>query len=91
MAVSRIGIAETATGNNFIFGSITSVVVDGTALWGGIGGVWNTPVGVLIVKVIYNGMVVIGLPGFIQDGVLGAFVIAAVALSTDRKFVSFVK
>ncbi len=91
LAVGRIGIAETATGNNFMFMSITSVVVGGTALWGGIGGVWNTLVGVLIVNVIGNGMVVIGLPGYVQDGVLGAMVIAAVVLSTDRKSVAFVK
>ncbi|MCE2523329.1 MAG: ABC transporter permease [Rhodobacteraceae bacterium] len=91
LAVGRIGIAETATGNNFMFVSITSVVVGGTALWGGIGGIWNTVVGVLIVNVINNGMVVIGLPGFIQDGVLGLLVIVAVFLSTDRKSVSFVK
>ena len=91
LAVGRIGIAETATGNNFMFISITSVVVGGTALWGGIGGVWNTLVGVLIVNVIGNGMVVIGLPGYVQDGVLGVLVIAAVVLSTDRKSVAFVK
>ncbi|WP_246594722.1 ABC transporter permease [Mameliella sediminis] len=91
LAVGRIGIAETATGNNFMFMSITSVVVGGTALWGGIGGVWNTLVGVLIVNVIGNGMVVIGLPGYVQDGVLGALVIAAVVLSTDRKSIAFVK
>lgn len=91
LAVGRIGIAETATGNNFMFMSITSVVVGGTALWGGIGGVWNTLVGVLIVNVIGNGMVVIGLPGYVQDGVLGAMVIAAVVLSTDRKSIAFVK
>ena len=91
LAVGRIGIAETATGSNFMFMSITSVVVGGTALWGGIGGVWNTLVGVLIVNVIGNGMVVIGLPGYVQDGVLGAMVIAAVVLSTDRKSVAFVK
>lgn len=91
LAVGRIGIAETATGNNFMFVSITSVVVGGTALWGGIGGVWNTLVGVLIVNVINNGMVVIGLPGYVQDGVLGLLVIVAVVLSTDRKTVSFVK
>lgn len=91
LAVGRIGIAETATGNNFMFMSITSVVVGGTALWGGIGGVWNSLVGVLIVNVIGNGMVVIGLPGYVQDGVLGAMVIAAVVLSTDRKSVAFVK
>lgn len=91
LAVGRIGIAETATGNNFMFVSITSVVVGGTALWGGIGGVWNTLVGVLIVNVINNGMVVIGLPNFLQDGVLGILVILAVVLSTDRRSVSFVK
>lgn len=91
LAVGRIGIAETATGNNFMFVSITAVVVGGTALWGGIGGVWNTLVGVIIVNVINNGMVVIGLPNFVQDGVLGLLVIIAVVLSTDRKSISFVK
>ncbi len=91
LAVGRIGIAETATGNNFMFVSITAVVVGGTALWGGIGGVWNTLIGVLIVNVINNGMVVIGLPNWIQDATLGLLVITAVVLSTDRKSVSFVK
>ena len=91
LAVGRIGIAETATGNNFMFVSITAVVVGGTALWGGIGGVWNTLVGVLIVGVINNGMVVIGLPPYVQDAVLGLLVIVAVVLSTDRRKISFVK
>ncbi|MFK8036258.1 MAG: ABC transporter permease [Hyphomicrobiales bacterium] len=91
LAVGRIGIAETATGSNFMFVSITSVVVGGTALWGGIGGVWNTLIGVLIVNVINNGMVVVGLPGYLQDGVLGLLVIVAVILSTDRKTVEFAK
>lgn len=91
MAVGKIGIAETVTGANFMFISITAVVVGGTALWGGIGGVLNTLIGVLIVFVINNGMVVIGLPSYIQSAVLGLLVIAAVVLSTDRKSVSFVK
>jgi len=91
MAVARIGSAETATGNGFMFTSSTAVVVGGTALWGGTGGVWNTLVGVLIVSVIGNGMVVIGLPGYLQDGILGLLVIIAVVLSTDRRSVSIVK
>ena len=91
LAVGRIGIAETVTGANFMFISITAVVVGGTALWGGIGGVWNTLVGVLIVNVINNGMVVIGLPSYIQSAVLGVLVILAVFLSTDRRSVAFVK
>lgn len=91
LVVARIGQAESVTGANFMFVSITSVVVGGVALWGGIGGVWNALVGVLIVNVIDNGMVVIGLPDFLQDGVLGLLVIIAVVLSTDRKTISFVK
>ena len=70
---------------------LVSVVVGGVALWGGIGGIWNTVVGVLIVNVINNGMVVIGLPDYLQDGMLGLLVIVAVVLSTDRRSISFVK
>jgi len=55
-------MAEALTGSNYMFVSITSVVVGGTSLMGGNGGVWKTVVGVLIVNVINNGMVVIGLP-----------------------------
>ena len=72
-------------------GLVLAVVVGGTALWGGAGGVWNTLVGVLIVNVIGNGMVVMGLPSYVQDGVLGLLVIIAVYLSTDRRSLSFVK
>lgn len=89
--VAKLGQAESVTGSNLMFISITSVVVGGVALWGGIGGVWNAFVGVLIVSVINNGMIVIGIPDFIQDGILGLLVIIAVVLSTDRRSVAFVK
>lgn len=91
LQVAKLGQAESVSGANFMFISITSVVVGGVALWGGIGGVWNTLVGVLIVNVINNGMVVIGLPDHLQDGMLGLLVIIAVVLSTDRRAISFVK
>src|SRR4029079_3916628 len=90
-AVARGGMAESLTGTNYMFVSVTSVVVGGTSLMGGNGGVWNTVIGVLIVNVIANGMVVLGLPNYIQDGVLGVLVIAAVVLSTNRKSLSLVK
>lgn len=91
LVLGRIGQAESVSGSGFMFISITSAVVGGVALWGGVGGVWNALVGVLIVGVINNGMVVIGLPDFLQQGVLGLLVIVAVVLSTDRRSVSFVK
>lgn len=91
LQVAKLGQAESVTGANFMFISITSVVVGGVALWGGIGGVWNAVIGVIIVNVINNGMIVIGLPDYLQDGMLGVLVIVAVILSTDRRSISFVK
>jgi ribose transport system permease protein len=91
LQVAKLGQAESVSGANFMFISITSVVVGGVALWGGIGGVRNTVVGVLIVAAINNGMVVIGLPDSLQDGPLGLLVIVAVVPSTDRRAISFVK
>lgn len=90
-AVARGGMAESLTGANTMFAAITAVVVGGTSLMGGRGGVANTVVGVLIVTVIANGMVVIGLPSFVQDGVLGTLVIVAVVLSTNRRAATLVK
>jgi ribose transport system permease protein len=91
LQVAKLGQAESVTGSNFMFISITSVVVGGVALWGAIGGVWNALVGVLIVTVINNGMIVIGVPDYLQDGILGLLVIIAVVLSTDRRSLAFVK
>lgn len=91
LQVAKLGQAESVTGANFMFISITSVVVGGVALWGAIGGVWNALVGVLIVAVINNGMIVIGVPDYMQDGILGLLVIIAVVLSTDRRSLAFVK
>ena len=91
LAVARVGIADGQSGSNLMFTSITAVVVGGTSLMGGSGGVLNTLVGVLIVSAIMNGMVVVGLPSYIQSGVLGVMVIVAVALSINRKTISLVK
>jgi len=91
LSVARVGIADETNGSNLMFTSITAVVVGGTSLGGGQGSVINTLVGTLIVAVISNGMTVIGLPSFIQSGVLGTIVIIAVALSTNRNAIRIVK
>ena len=84
LSVARIGIADGDSGSNQMFTAITAVVVGGTSLMGGSGGVLNTLVGVLIVAAITNGMIVAGLPSYVQSGVLGVIVIVAVGLSTNR-------
>ena len=56
------------------------MVVGGTALTGGEGGVINTLVGVLIVAVLANGMVLLGVSPYVQQTVQGLMIIAAVGL-----------
>lgn len=90
-AVARIGSVASNLGSGYMFISITSVVVGGTALTGGVGGVMQTLIGVLIVGVINNGMVLVGLPTYIQEGVLGLMVIVAVAMATSRRHLALVK
>ena len=45
----------------------------------------QTLVGVLIVVVLSNGMVLMGVPPSVQTAVQGLMIIAAVALSIDRR------
>ena len=78
-------------GQGRLFTAITAVVVGGTALWGGVGGVVQTLVGVLIVMVLANGMVLMGISPFVQQIVQGILIIIAVALSVKRVRLGIVK
>jgi ribose transport system permease protein len=63
---------------------IASVVIGGASLSGGVGGVWGTIVGTLIIMIVYKGCTVLGLPNFVQEIVTGAIIVAAVALDQMR-------
>ncbi len=91
LAAAQLGLGNAQIGNGRLFTTITAVVVGGTALSGGQGGVLQTLVGVLIVVVLSNGMVLMGVPPSVQIGVQGLMIIAAVALSIDRKRMRIVK
>ncbi len=84
LAAAQLGLGNAQIGNGRLFTTVTAVVVGGTALSGGQGGVVQTLVGVLIVVVLSNGMVLMGVPPSVQIGVQGLMIIAAVALSIDR-------
>jgi ribose transport system permease protein len=91
LAAAQLGLGNAQIGNGRLFTTITAVVVGGTALSGGQGGMLQTLVGVLIVVVLSNGMVLMGVPPSVQIGVQGLMIIAAVALSIDRKLMRIVK
>jgi ribose transport system permease protein len=89
--VAQIGIAQPAIGAGLLFTSITAVVVGGTALSGGEGGVLNTLVGVLIVTVLHNGMILLGVNPYIQQAIQGLIIVVAVTLTIDRARLKIIK
>lgn len=75
----------------FLLPAIVAVLVGGTSLSGGVGGVLNTFVGTLIVAVIRTGMVYLEVPAQSQQFVFGLMLIVAIALTIDRSKLQMVK
>ena len=78
-------------GSVYVLNSIAVVVVGGTAMTGGAGGVVNTLIGSLILGILNNGMTVIGIDVYAQQVFLGVLIIIAVAVTFDRKKLSIIK
>jgi ribose transport system permease protein len=58
--------------------TISAVVLGGTSLFGGIGSILGTVIGVFIPIVLLNGFVILGIPPFWQTVAMGAVLILAV-------------
>lgn len=84
LAAAQLGQSNAVIADGRLFTTITAVVVGGTALTGGEGGVARTLIGTLIVAVLANGMVLLGISPYVHQTVQGLMIIAAVALSTRR-------
>jgi ribose transport system permease protein len=65
--------------------AIAAVVLGGTSLFGGVGTVLGTVVGVFIPAVLQNGFVITGVETFWRDVAVGAVLIAAVYLDQLRR------
>ncbi len=91
LAAAQLGQGNADMGTGRLFVTITAVVVGGTSLLGGQGGVLNSLVGVLIVSVLANGMVLMGIPPYLQQAVLGLMIIGAVASATRHTRFRIVK
>lgn len=91
LSVAQFGQGHALISQGRLFTTITAVVVGGTALSGGVGSVLNSVVGVLIVTVLSNGMVLMGIEPYVQQGVQGLLIIAAVTLALDRSRLAVVK
>lgn len=76
---SRLNAAEPVIGEFFPLDAIAAVVLGGTLLGGGEGGVVGTMIGALMITVIINGMNLLGIPSLLQPFILGCVILTMVA------------
>ena len=88
---TRLGSAHPRTGLNLTFPAITAIAVGGGALTGGIGGAKNAALGALIVTALNDGLILMQVNPYIQQAVNGVVLVAAVALTIDRRKLGFIK
>jgi len=86
----RIGVGTAMVGIG-AFQAIAAVVIGGTALSGGVGGMFRTLIGVWILTVMNNGMILMRINPYIQDAVVGVFMIIAVIVTIDRSKILIMK
>lgn len=77
-ALGRTPTADPSGYSTANLDSITAVVIGGTSLFGGRGGVYGTLIGTLIVVVLQNGLTQAGIDSLYQQVATGALVIVAV-------------
>jgi ribose transport system permease protein len=70
------------TSQNLALAAIAGVALGGTSIFGGVGSIWRTVLGVLMLGLITNGFNLLGVPDFYQDIVRGSLIVVAVAIGS---------
>lgn len=75
---ARLNSAEQVAGLGFELTVIASVVIGGTSLFGGEGGIFGTVVGVLLIGVLANGLTLLNVSSYYQQIIIGLIIVLAV-------------
>jgi ribose transport system permease protein len=71
-------------GQSYELDAIAAVILGGTSFVGGIGSIWGTLIGALIIAVLSNGLILLGVSDIWQLIIKGLVIIGAVALDRYR-------
>ena len=82
---ARLNYVEPNYGIGWELQAIAGAVIGGTSLFGGMGGVGRTIIGVLIIRSLYAGLVQIGVDSYWQQVAIGAVIIIAVWIDTVNR------
>ncbi len=81
----RLASADPNSGTGYELDVIAAVVIGGTSLFGGRGGVFGTLVGALIIAVVSNGLVLLNVNPFWTQAVKGAIILLAVLADSIKR------
>lgn len=81
---SRIGSGQAGLAVGYELDAIASAVIGGTSLSGGIGTIWGTIIGALIIGVLNNGLDLLNVSAYWQTIVKGSIIVIAVIID-ERK------
>jgi len=85
LVMGRLQSGAYQNGTDMTLISVAAVVIGGTALSGGTGGIWGTLIGVFIIRVVQAGLVYLSAPSNAKDIVIGFIIVLAVALDVARR------
>jgi len=88
---SRIESASPTLGLNLLLEAIAAVVIGGTPVSGGLGGVQKTFIGVLVITILSNGLDVALVSSHFQMIIKGVVILLVVILTLDRSKLYIVK
>lgn len=82
---ARLNSAEAVAGTGYELTVIASVVIGGTSLFGGVGTIFGTVIGSLLIGVLLNGLVILNVSSYIQQIIIGVIIVLAVSFDTFAK------
>ncbi|MBY6537215.1 ABC transporter permease [Rhodococcus sp. BP-349] len=85
LSLSQYGTTAIAGQSQTNLNVIAAVVIGGTSLFGGVGTMFGTVIGLFIPAVLQNGFVIVGVQPFWQQVAVGAVLIAAVYFDQRRR------
>jgi ribose/xylose/arabinose/galactoside ABC-type transport system permease subunit len=80
ISTARLGVGSPIIAEDLILDAIAAVVIGGTSLFGGIGRMTGTVLGVILIATIRNGLVLMNISSFYQQVVIGLVILGAAAL-----------
>ncbi|MBY5750561.1 ABC transporter permease [Rhizobium leguminosarum bv. viciae] len=82
---ARLDSVQPSSGLGYELDTIAAVVIGGTSLSGGAGGIGGTLIGVLIIGVLRNGLNLLNVSPFLQQVIIGIVIVLAVGAETIRR------